>query len=58
MLKKMCKKGFTLIELLVVMAIIATLASISIPIGMRVYNNALVIKAKTQMKIFVQSGKN
>ena len=47
------KKGFTLIELLVVVAIIATLAAISIPIGLRVYNNALGTKAKSQMKTFV-----
>ena len=49
---KTTKKGFTLIELLIVIAIIATLAAISIPIGMRVYNNALAASATSAMKQF------
>ena len=41
--------GYTLVEILVVIAIIAVLASISVPIGMRMINKGKAVEAKSQM---------
>ena len=44
-------KGFTLVELLVVIAILAVLASVALPISMRVMNEARATKAKSHIKV-------
>ena len=47
--------GFTLLELLVVMAIIATMATLSVPIIIRSQHKALSMKASSQMKQFLKA---